>query len=320
MRTLEYLTGPDAPIFVPVVVAGVAIALACGLLSVFVVLKRLAFIGHGISHAAFGGVGVAAVLGLANAGLGPGGVPTGSPVSFFIVVGGFCLGAALFIGWITGRRGNSAVREDSVIGMTLVASMAVGALLLNIAAQRGDRSSVSLEGSLFGSIVGVGPRDAAVSWLVALVVVATLWLARRPLVFWAFDESAAKSFGLQTGTIRLILMGLLGIAIVSAMKLAGVILATALLILPGAIALLASRRLVWVVGVSVASAVTGVLGGLVMSFETDWPTGPCVVMVLCGLLAVSRIASGIIRSSRTSGSAGSAVQPNQSVASVSSAK
>jgi ABC-type Mn2+/Zn2+ transport system permease subunit len=320
MRTLQYLTGPDAPIFVPVVVAGVAIALACGLLSVFVVLKRLAFIGHGISHAAFGGVGVAAILGLATAGLGPGGVPTGSPLGFFLVVGGFCLAAALFIGWITGRRGNSAVREDSVIGMTLVASMAVGALLLNIAAQRGDRSSVTLEGSLFGSIVGVGPRDAAVSWLVALAVMTTLWLARRPMVFWAFDESAAKSFGLQTGTIRLILMGLLGIAIVSAMKLAGVILATALLILPGAIALLASRRLVWVVGVSVASAVTGVLGGLVMSFETDWPTGPCVVMVLCGLLGLSRLGSGVIRFSRRSGLDGPIVQQNLSVASVSSVK
>lgn len=287
MRTLEYLAGPDASLFLPAVLAGAAIALSCGALSVFVVLRRLAFIGHGVSHAAFGGVGVAAVFGL----VGGATASTISTIGYFAVVGGFCLAAALAIAWLSERRGAAAVREDTVIGMTLVASMALGSLLLHHAARAGRAGAgATLEGSLFGAILGVGPIDAAAAWAVAILVVAGLWAVRRPLVFWAFDENAARAFGVDTLRTRLILMAMLGIAIVAAMKLAGVILATALLVMPGAVALRLSHKLGAVVALSILTALLGVMGGLVLSFEMDWPTGPSVVTVLVALMAGSWLA------------------------------
>lgn len=284
MRTIDYLTGPDASLFLPAAFAGVAIALSCGLLSVFVVLRRLAFIGHGVSHAAFGGVGVAAVLGL----VGGAAMTTAQSLGYFGVVGGFCLAAALSIAWLSERRGAAAVREDTIIGVTLVASMALGALLLHQAARSGRAGAgASLEGSLFGAILGVGPIDAAAAWGVAFLIAAVLWTIRRPLVFWAFDENAARAFGVNTLRTRLVLMAMLGIAIVAAMKLAGVILATALLVMPGAMALRLSQRLGVVLVLSIAAALVGVLGGLVLSFELDWPTGPSVVAVLVALMAAA---------------------------------
>jgi ABC-type Mn2+/Zn2+ transport system permease subunit len=275
VRTIHYLTGPESALFWPAIAAGAAVALVCGLLSVFVVLRRLAFIGHGVSHAAFGGVGLAAILGLTAAG-------TANSIAYLAIVGGFCLAAALTIALVSAK---TKLREDTVIGVALVGSMALGAVLLQLHARRGGPSSgATLESSLFGSILSVGPTDALVAWIVATLVGAILFLYRRPLIFWAFDETAAEAFGVNALRARLLLMALLGIAIVAAMKLAGVLLATALLILPGAIALQLSTRLATVFVLSAAAALLGVLGGLVLSFETDWPPGPSVVVVLVALM------------------------------------
>lgn len=283
MRTLDYLTGPSAPLFWPAVIAGTAIALLCGVLSVFVVLRRLAFIGHGISHAAFGGVGIAAVLGLTGAG------SASSAAGYMAVVGAFCIGAALVIAVVSAR---TRLREDTVIGVALVASMALGALLLHHHAQSGGGSGgASLEASLFGSILSVGPADAAAAWIIAIAIGIVLFIARRPLVFWAFDEEAAQAFGVETMGVRLLLMALLGAAVVIAMKLAGAVLATALLILPGAAALRLSNKLASVLILAAAAGVIGVLGGLILSFELDWPPGPSVVVVLVGLMVIAWAAS-----------------------------
>ncbi len=118
MKTLHYLTDPDlAPIFWPPVVTALAVAAMCSLVSVLVVLKRLAFIGQGISHAALGGVGVAVALGFVGAGLGH---ATGQ----FVVVLAFCLGSALLIGAMS-EKGKT--EGDTAIGVVLVGTMSLGA-------------------------------------------------------------------------------------------------------------------------------------------------------------------------------------------------
>lgn len=285
MRTLHYLSGSESALFWPAIAAGVAVALVCGVLSVFVVLRRLAFIGHGVSHAAFGGVGLAVIAGLTAAG-------SANSLGYFALVGGFCIMTAVTIALVSAR---SAMREDTVIGLALVGSMALGAILLHLHARRGGSTGgATLESSLFGSILSVGPADAVVAWIVALGVGGTILWCRRPLIFCAFDETAAQAFGVNSLRARLLLMVLLGAAIVVAMKLAGVLLATALLILPGATALRLSTRLGPVFALSAATGVAGVLGGLMLSFETDWPPGPSVVVVLVALMLASS-AVGVAR-------------------------
>ncbi len=259
-------------LFWPSLIAAGAIAGLCAALSVFVVLRRLAFMGQGVSHAAFGGVGVAALLGLTGA-------------ARFALVGAFCLAVALAIGRLAGRRGATA---DTLIGVFLVGSMALGALLLSAQARLTNApTAVAWEQILFGSILAVSGLDAAAAWVVALVVLATLRAVRAPMLFWAFDEPAAEAFGVRTERMKLLLMAMIAMTIVVAMKLAGVVLATALLVLPGAIGLRLSRRLGPVFWLAGASAALGLLGGLGAAFAIDLPAGACVVGVLVLLYALA---------------------------------
>lgn len=273
MRTIEILSGPAADLFWPGVIAAVAIAAQCAALSVLIVLKRLAFLGQGITHAAFGGVGIAAILGL-SAGAG------------FFVVAAFCVLSAIAVGALTNR---SKVSSDTAIALLLVGSMALGAILLHLRLTRIGPTPMAAgwESLLFGSMLTVEPRDAVIAWVVAGVIALALFLKRRPLLFWAFEASAAEAFGVAAGAMRLLLLVLAAIAIVVSMKLAGVVLATALLVLPGAAALQLSRRLGVVFVLAIALGEVGVLGGLVVSFETDLPAGPCIVGCLAVILALA---------------------------------
>ncbi len=272
-RAMEYLD-----LFWPSIVGGVAIALTASLLSPFVVLKRLAFIGQGVSHAAFGGVGLAVALGVTGAGIA-------ASTAYYGLIGGFSIATAIGIALLSGRDApgdQRRLRPDTVIGVFLVASMALGAVLLSWAQRRGTRGvqNVSIEDWLFGSITVVGLADAVAAVAAGIGVALTLWIVRRPLMFWAIDESGARGFGVSTRTPQLVLLVALGVAIVVSMKLAGAVLATALLVLPGASALQVTRRLGATFVLSGVFSVVSMVGGLVISMVVGLPAGACIVGVL----------------------------------------
>ena len=146
MRIVEMLSSAESREFYlglygPGLLAGLAVVVMCGLLSVLVVVKRLGFVGQGVSHSAFGGIGVAAML--AAIGLMPAG-EAGQAVQLGIVVL-FCLGAAVGMGAVSSRR---EVSEDTAIGLFLVGSMALGAVLVQVArgiAERGGAGVTETE-------------------------------------------------------------------------------------------------------------------------------------------------------------------------------
>lgn len=280
MRTLEYLTGPAASMFWPGVLAGLAIALQGAMLSVLVVLKRMAFIGQGVSHAAFGGIGLAAFLGV-SAGL------------WFPLVGLFCVLSAWAIAWGSARRegaSRAGASPDTLIGVALVGAMALGAILLALRARQGGAGGApGWEQVLFGSILAVTPPDAWIAAGSCAATLALMWWVRRPMLNWAFDETTATASGAPVGSMRLVLLTLLAVAIVTAMKLAGVVLATALLVLPGASALRVATRLGGVLVWSGVIAAGGMALGLVISFEADLPPGACVVATLVVIYALASL-------------------------------
>ena len=283
MRTLEYLGDPIMRgLFLPGIVTGVAIAIVCACLAVLVVLKRMSFIGQGVSHAAFGGMGVAAVLGLTGASLS-----AAQAVGQFSIILSFCLAAAMIVAWMSARRGTSA---DTAIGIVLVASMTLGAILMHAAFKRQGSQGPGWESVLFGAILSVGWSDAIVAAIVSLAILVVLWWERRKLIFWAFDETSAPAFGAPPRSPRIVLMVLLCLSIVTAMKLAGVVLATAVLVLPGATALAMSKKLSHVIAISVGAALVSLVIGLVASMELDWPPGACIVGAMTLLYAVARLA------------------------------
>lgn len=295
MHTLEFFQDPDLrAIYLPAVLGGLAVVLMCALLSVFVVLKRLGFVGQGVSHSAFGGLGVAAVVSV----LVPG---VAGPGTDFVIVVAFCIAAALGMAALSDRR---SLHADTAIGIVLVGAMALGALLVEfargLAQRRGSGVSVqSWESILFGSISGIGPGDALLAWAIAAGVALVVFAVRRPLLFWAFDETSAPAFGVPGRALKLALMVLLAVAVVTAMKLAGVVLATALLVFPAATALRLSDRLWPVLALSLGVGVVSLLAGLVVHFEFNWQPGPSIVLVATVLFAAAWLAAAVNSRTRT---------------------
>ncbi|MCA9304802.1 MAG: metal ABC transporter permease, partial [Phycisphaerales bacterium] len=228
----------------PAIMASLAIVTLGGGLSVIVVLKRLAFIGQGVSHAAFGGVGIALVCGLTGATLA-------STVGQGTVIIAFSIAAAL---WIAALSKRSAGGSDTAIGVVLAVSMAIGFILVQIAAERFEQAHAghdhtlesmahhedshhAMEEILFGDVLSVKPGGAVVALLATIVILSIAWSMRRKLIFWAFDEAVCDSFGVRTDRVQRGFLIMLALSIVVAMQMAGVVLASAIFVLPGAAAL-----------------------------------------------------------------------------------
>ncbi len=283
MQTLDYLR--EFAFARQAFIAAIFLATASAALSPIVVLKRLAFVGQGISHAAFGGIGVVVLLGLAGL--------AGEAVIF-----AFCLGSALLIARLSGSR----TREDTAIGIVLVGTMALGFMLVGLRLylmRHSDSYRALLQDSptpagwdsiLFGSVTTAGSLGAWMSAAIAALILVCLWWWHRPLLAFVFDETAAMAAGVNGRAMRNLLMTLLALVVVVGIKVVGVILISAMLILPGAIAARFSRTLAGTLLASWVSAVVGVVGGLVVSFEFDaLPAGPAIVLVMIAQFALAMV-------------------------------
>lgn len=273
-----------SPETMPALIAAILIAILGAPLSVFVVLKRLAFIGQGVSHAAFGGVGVALVLGVAGATLA-------SDLLQLGIVLAFSIGAALVIAAL-GRTQRG--RLDTAIGIVLSASMALGFVLFTIAESRHDHDEQGhahgahadehhvIEEILFGNILNAQWASVWVTLGGALLILLTLWWNRHRIIFWCFDEPVCSTYGVRSNATGNLLLVLLSIAVVLSMQVVGVILAAAVLVLPGAAALHLSSRLKPVMLWSIGIALLGTLVGFGIGAQTGWPIGPSIVLVQAG--------------------------------------
>jgi len=277
----------------PPIIAALVISLMGGALSVFVVLKRLAFIGQGISHAAFGGVGIALVLGVHGA------TAAGAIGQLGIVVA-FSVLAAL---WIAALTRTHQGRADTAIGVVLSASMALGFILFTIAESGHvhDQAGAAehqgghhlIEEILFGNILDTDWPKATITIATALGIVLLTWLMRRRLIFWVFDEPVVDAFGLNANRITNAFMVILAIAIVMAMQIAGVVLAAAMLVLPGAGALNLSTKLKPVFIYSILIAVIGAALGMFVGFKADYPLGPSIVLTQSAIYLLTHITKAV---------------------------
>jgi zinc transport system permease protein len=289
----------ETPFYQSALLGGVAVAITCSLLSAFVVLKRIAFIGEGISHAAFGGVGLALLAGLAMEAFRP-------VLARDAVIALFCVTTALVIG-VFSRRGK--LSEDSAIGIVLVAAMALGVFLLDLRShlmeqmlQSGaiTRSEIgytpSFHNILFGNILFITQDQILVAWILAILVTVGVILFFKELVFFVFDEETAGVFGVRTSLLYYALLVALGLAVVTAMRSLGVVLASSLLILPGVSARCLSNRIGRVVFLSVLVGVVGLVAGLLIAIQLRFASpGAVIVLTLCALLIVCLFVRGLRR-------------------------
>jgi len=236
-------------------------SLALSLLSGFVVLKRMAFAGSGIAHAAFGGVALAVVLGFSPS----------SPGTLVVAVA-FSLGLALLVENLSRRGG---LPEDSAIGIFYAASMAFGVLVLSF--RRGY--NVDLFSLLFGNLLAMGPGDLALLGALALVVLVGVLRYSGALMAVAFDEDLAAVAGLPVQGLNRLLLVMLTLAVILSMKAVGLILVSALLVLPGATALELAWSLRSYVLLAVLFGLVSAVVGLTASYALNLASGAAIVLV-----------------------------------------
>jgi ABC-type Mn2+/Zn2+ transport system permease subunit len=250
----------------------------CGLLGVYVTLRGMSYIGHGLSHAIFGGAAICAALG----------------VNFFIGAGVWGLASGLGVSRVTRRR---IIGADAAIGVITTASFAFGIALLGLY----SRVKQSIEATVFGSVLGVSIGDV---WIIIGVAVATAVIVvvfYRPLLFATFDPEVADVFGVSTARMDALLMLLISFAILSSMKVLGVTLIAAALVIPPTIA----RMLTHSFGrMLVLSTTIGGLTGLVgmyLSYHLDISSGPCIVLVNFVVFTAVYAATGLQALRRSAG-------------------
>lgn len=249
--------------------AGVLVGLLCGVLAFFVVLRRLSFIGVGISHSAFGGIAIGVLTGL-------------DPLLLAAIV---CTLVAWGIGWLR-RRGR--LHEDTAIGILFSSVMALGIALISLS----HDYQVDLFGYLFGNILAVAPGDLALLLGATVLVLVVVGVLFKALLFVAFDEEVARANGLPVDMLQYVLLTCLAIAVVAAMRVVGIILVEALLVIPAATGFQLTRGYRAMLAVSVTTATLAAVVGLYLSYMLNVAAGAMIILVASALffaaLAVGR--------------------------------
>jgi zinc transport system permease protein len=240
--------------------AAVVVGGVCGVLGFFVVLRRLAFIGVGISHSALGGVALGLLLGI-------------SPL---LSGGAFALAVALGIALAGARTG---LGRDTVIGVFFSGAMAFGVVLASV----GHGAQQELFGYLFGNVLAITTGELAALALGGALVVAALLALLRPQLFLAFDEEIARAYGQRVQLLDMALLALLAATIVIGVRLVGVLLIEALLVVPAATAALLARNYRRQLALSALLALASALGGLALAWRLDVAPGGMVALTAVGI-------------------------------------
>jgi zinc transport system permease protein len=254
-------------ILVRALFAGCGLAAVTGPLGCFVVWRRMAYFGDTLAHAALLGVAAGLLLG----------------VDLTVGVVAVCAAAALLLAVMEGQR---RLASDTVLGILSHGALALGLVLLSLM----ERVRVDLMGWLFGDVLAVSGADLAVVWGGAAAVLAVLTRVWRPLVAACVDEDLARVEGHPVALARLVLMLLVALVVAAAMKLVGILLVTAMLVIPAAGARRLARTPEQMAVLAGVFGALAVIGGLGASWRLDTPSGPSIVVAAVVLF----VAAGLV--------------------------
>jgi ABC-type Mn2+/Zn2+ transport system permease subunit len=234
----------------------------CGMVGVYVVLRGMSYIGHGLSHAIFGGAAASAVFSF----------------NYYLGAGLWGLASALMISRVTRRR---IIGSDAAIGVITTASFALGLALFGTFGV----AKKNLDAVLFGSILGVSVGDI---WIVAAVTAGTatvIFLRYRALLFTTFDPEVADVSGVKTAHVDALLMLVLAVSILVTMKIIGVLLIAAMLVIPAVVARMLTNRFSHMLVFSTLLGALCGFAGMYLSYHLDISSGASIVLVGSTLFA-----------------------------------
>lgn len=235
----------------------------CGLLGVYIVLRGMSYIGHGLSHAIFGGAVVAFVM----------------QWNFYLGAGMWGFLAAMLINQ-TARR--TKIGADAAIGVITTASFAIGVALIS----RYRRFTQSFDAALFGNILGVQWGDVFVVAGVTVLVMMAIFFAYRHLLFTTFDPEVAKAYGVRTEWMDTLFALLLAAAIIASMQVLGVTLIAAALVVPAITARLLTDSFHRMIFLSTLIGGLSGVAGMYLSYYVDVASGATIVLLQSALFGI----------------------------------
>ena len=257
---------------------GVLIAAACSILGVFLVLRRLSLIGDGLAHVTFGSVAIVLLIGF-------------SPLYVTLAALPLVVVSSMAILHLTRSR---RIHGDAAIGIVSSIGIALGVIMASLS----GGYNADLLSYLFGNILTATQTELILSFIIFTAVILFVVFFYRDLFTVTFDEELAKSMGVKTNRVNVILMILTAAAVVSAMKIAGIMLVSALLILPAVAALQFSLSFKSTIIASVIFSVISVIGGMLFSFTFNLPTGGTIVIFNAVFLVIVLFAKKMLQAQR----------------------
>lgn len=252
--------------FLNALLAALLASISCGIIGTYIVSRRLVFIGGGVTHASFGGIGIAYFLGL-------------NPIIGAVV---FAVLAAFGINYFT-QKGK--IRQDSSIAIWWSLGMALGIVFIALT----PGYAPNLMSFLFGSILTVSSTDLIFIGVVTLLVAILFVIFFKMILTISFDEEFAKARNLPVGLMNYVLMAASALVIVASIRISGVILVLSLLTLPQATANLFTKNFKSIIWLSIGIGFIGMLSGLYISYYTNMPSGATIILVMTAFFGIARL-------------------------------
>ncbi len=245
-------------------------SIACGIIGTYIVTRRLVFISGGLTHASFGGIGLGLYSGF-------------SPILSAAV---FSVLSAFGVEWLSKRKD---MREDSAIAVFWTFGMAIGVIFTFLS----PGFAPDLSAYLFGNILTIDRTDIVLLGILSLMLIIFFICFLRPIISIAFDRDFARSQGIPVKLFEYILMAFIALTIVFCLRMVGIVLVISLLTIPQMTANIFSHRFDRIIWLSIAIGYVSCLGGLVLSYYLNVPSGASIIFVSIIIYTVCKIAKSI---------------------------
>jgi zinc transport system permease protein len=259
-------------------ITGIAIAVICSMMGVFLVLRRYSLFGDAISHMAFGGISVGMLVGIYP-------LWTAFTVSVLGALG------------ITKLRKSTKISGDAAIAVLLVSGFGIGVLLISAT----DGFKVDLFSFLFGSIFLISLEDMLFILGISAGIVATLVVLRKQLLHFTFDEEQAKVSGLNVDRLNYVFVILASVTVITSMRLVGILLISALIVLPNITSMMFGKGFKKTIAISISISVFSVVCGIITSYYLDLAPSGTIVMISVAILVGTLVAKylGVVGKSKS---------------------
>lgn len=251
------------------VIACILSGITCGIVGTYIVARRMVSLCGGITHASFGGLGIAIYAGIN---------PIWGALTFAVL-------SALGIEYAGNK---TKIREDSAIGVMWGVGMAIGALFMSL---KPGYTSGDLSSFLFGNIISVTTEDIVALTVLTIVLFIGAALYLKPIMYMAFDRDFARSAGVNTTLVGYILSVITAVTIVLSIRVMGIILLISLMTLPVVIANSVTKSYGKITILASIIAAIGALAGVVISYYLEVPSGPAIIFVLTLVLIIVKLLS-----------------------------